>query len=310
VVVKVLVTGGAGFIGTNLVLALRARGDDVMILDDLSSGSMENLTASGGKWLIGPSLSIGFFRHFSPDLIFHLGIPSSSPMYLENRWLVGSVLTEATAVFDYAVQKRVKVVFASSSSLYNGKRTPQRENMVPLVKDFYTEARYGVERLAQLYHDLYGLEYAAMRFFSVYGPHEEAKGKYANLATQFAMEAKRGDPVVMRGDGTPERDFVHVEDVVQALLRAAHSDSTGIFNVGTGTATSLNRVVGTIGEILGREIEIVHLPETGFFPIAPDMPEIGKNYIQATQASTRKAEIQIGFRAFIMLEEGLRRMLA
>ena len=110
-------------------------------------------------------------------MIYHLGIPSSSPMYKSNPLLVGEAINGMIAIMELAKRSGTrKVVFASSSSLYNGIPTPHREDASILVTDYYTEARLGIERVAELYNKLYGINYAALRFFSVYGPHERAKG--------------------------------------------------------------------------------------------------------------------------------------
>ena len=266
---KVLVTGGAGFIGSNLVERLVKSGNKVEVLDNLHTGSMKNLSKTLPKGafhrLDCKEIATGLARA-RPDVILHLGMYSSSPMYLEEKRLVGEVLEGATAVFDYARGCGARVVFASSSSLYNGHAPPHREEMIPKIMDFYTEARYGVERLAELYHDMYGLSYAGMRFFSVYGPHEEAKGKYANLVTQFVWAVQSGKQIVIRGDGSPRRDFVHVSDVVSALTVAAESNKVGIFNVGTGVSHSLNEAIKMISEHAGRKVDVIHLPEKGKSP--------------------------------------------
>lgn len=316
---KALVTGGAGFIGSNLVERLVGAGHEVLVVDNLHTGAFENvkgfIRASQFQHLDCKRLSkLSAGRStkkekFRPDVIFHLGMYSSSPMYIKQKKLVGEVLEGATAVFDYALGCGARVVFASSSSLYNGWAPPHQETMVPKVMDFYTEGRYGVERLAQLYRDLYGLSYAGMRFFSVYGPREESKGRYANLVTQFMWAAQKGRPIIMRGDGSPRRDFVHVSDVVEALLLAAASDKCDIFNVGTGVSRSLNEAANLVKEGLGNKVEIIHLPEKGQDPRAPGMPEIGKNYVRETLADVSKSERELGFKSKVTLPEGVRILL-
>jgi len=306
---NILVTGGAGFIGTNLVKELLSRGNSVVVVDNLHTGSFHNLKGLDATLRVGDSKDVAGLKSPYPDLIYHLGMYSSSPMYLRDRGLVGEVLEGAAGVFDYALNSGARVVFASSSSIYNGWQPPHEESMAPKVMDFYTEARYGVERLAALYRDLYGMRYAGMRFFSVYGPHEEHKGKYANLVTQFVWKVRKGEEPVMRGDGSPRRDFVHVEDVVEALLLAAKSNEDGVFNVGAGKSYSLNEAVETIGDVLGREVRAVHLPEKGESGLAPGMPEIGKHYMMETRADVTKSRDLLGFRAKVDLEEGVGRLL-
>jgi UDP-glucose 4-epimerase len=185
----ILITGGAGFIGSNLVEVL-AKEHQITVLDNFHTGSMENLKSLQKKIrVLEGSCNDCLSLDLKPDLIFHLGIPSSSPMYKENPLLVGEAINGMVAVMELARRNgSQKVVFASSSSLYNGVPIPHREDAAIPVSDFYTEARLAVERVAELYYRLYNLDYAGLRFFSVYGPHEEAKKQYANMVTQFLWE--------------------------------------------------------------------------------------------------------------------------
>ena len=183
---KALVTGGAGFIGSNLVESL-VDNCEVTVLDNFHTGSKDNLaTVSKDITVIKGSCNDCQNFGLEPEVIFHLGIPSSSPMYRKDPFLVGEAINGMVAVMELARRSETKkVVFASSSSVYNGVPTPHREDAVIPVKDYYTEARLAIERVAELYYQLYGIDYAGLRFFSVYGPHEEAKGPYANMITQF-----------------------------------------------------------------------------------------------------------------------------
>jgi len=196
------------------------------------------------------------------------------------------------AILELARQKGArKVVFASSSSLYNGVSTPHREDAAIPVKDYYTEARLAMERMAELYYQLYGLDYAGLRFFSVYGPHEEAKGSYANMVTQFLWGMKMGRRPVIYGDGSQTRDFTFVKDVVEALMLVSEK-GTGIFNVGTGKAFSFTYVVELVNSRLGTDLK----------PIYQENPI--KNYVMHTLADTGKME-SLGFRPRYLLEEGV-----
>lgn len=293
---RALVTGGAGFIGSNLVEAL-VDGCEVTVLDSLHTGSMKNLegVAKDIRFIKGSSndcLALGL----KPDLIFHLGIPSSSPMYKKDPMLVGEAINGTVAIMELARQSGCrKVVLASSSSLYNGVKPPHREDAVIKVTDYYTEARLAIERIAELYYKLYDIDYAAMRFFSVYGPHEEAKGQYANMVTQFLWEMRDDKAPVIFGDGTQTRDFTYVSDVVDALILASKK-GTGVFNVGTGKSYSFNYVVDLLNTKLGKDLK----PEYKENPI--------KNYVMHTLADTSKVE-KLGFKPRYSLEEGLNEIL-
>ncbi|KXB03070.1 nucleoside-diphosphate sugar epimerase, partial [candidate division MSBL1 archaeon SCGC-AAA261G05] len=217
----VLVTGGAGFIGSNLVERLVERGDDVTVLDNFSTGSEENLEKVKDQVKIIkdsclniPELDLGNF-----DLISHIGIPSSSPMYKEDPLLVGKAINDFINVMELAKTTGARVVYASTSSMYAQCSPPHRENMDTEPFDYYTEARLVMERLAKVYHELHGVESVGMRFFSVYGRHEQAKGKYANIISQFYWKMKEDEKPLIYGDGEQTRDFTHVSDVVDACLK-------------------------------------------------------------------------------------------
>lgn len=294
---KVLVTGGAGFIGSNLAEALVGRGDEVTVLDDFSTGTMDNLASVKDKIKIirGSCLEIPKLELNQPELIFHMGIPSSSPMYRENRLLVGEAINGFISVMELAREGTKRVVYASSSSMYRGCPKPYREDMRLQPFDYYTEARLTMERLAEVYRQLYGISSVGMRFFSVYGPHERAKGKYANIISQFMWLMRENRAPVIYGDGSQTRDFIHVSDVVRACLAAAEADvGCEVINIGTGRETSFNRVIELLNEELGRSIE----PEYVENPI--------KNYVSETLADISKARELLGFEPSVSLEEGIR----
>jgi len=294
---KVIVTGGCGFIGSNLVERLVKEGYSVVVFDNLHTGSLKNIEGLNVEYF---NESYSKMANLVPkaEVIFHLGIPSSSPMYKKNPELVGEAINDAIEIFEYAKNHGCKVVYASSSSIYNGNQIPYREDMPVYVTDFYTECRYAIERIAKLYNILFGVKSVGMRFFSVYGPKERFKGQYANIVSQFLWSMQRDEPPVIFGDGTQTRDFTHVYDVVDSLLLAWRKDfECEIFNVGTGVAYSFNEVIEILNKLLGKSIKPVYKPN----PI--------KNYVYHTLADTTKAEKLLGFKAKISLEEGLSSLL-
>ena len=293
-----LVTGGAGFIGSNLVEELLKAGEDVVVLDNMHTGSPSNLEdLKGSLELIKASCNDLSEMDLHPEKIYHLGIPSSSPMYKKNPYLVGEALNGFTSVFELAKRSGSRVIYASSSSLYNGLLPPHREDMIIQVTDYYTEARLAMERMAELYKRLYGVSSIGMRFFSVYGPKETAKKEYANMVTQFLWEMRGGRTPLIFGDGTQTRDFTYVKDVVTALRLGMNSDYHGILNVGTGKAYSFNEVIEILNQKLGCKMK----PKYAANPI--------KNYVQHTLADTSKAEKEIDFKAQVSLEAGLDKIM-
>ncbi|MEI8004471.1 MAG: NAD-dependent epimerase/dehydratase family protein [Methanothrix sp.] len=293
-----LVTGGAGFIGSNLVEELLAAGEDVVVLDNMHTGSPGNLDGlEGSLKLIRASCNDLPDMDLHPEKIYHLGIPSSSPMYKKNPYLVGEALNGFTAVFELAKKSGARVVYASSSSLYSGLLPPHRENMTIQVSDYYTEARLAMERMAELYRKLFNVCSAGMRFFSVYGPKEESKKQYANVVSQFLWQMRRCETPLIYGDGMQTRDLTYVKDVVQALRLAMQSDYHGILNVGTGKAYSFNDVIEILNKNMELDIKPLHVEN----PI--------KNYVLHTQADTAKAEKILRFKAKWNLEDGVRELL-
>jgi len=293
-----LVTGGAGFIGSNLVEALLASRQEVVVLDDLSTGSRENLEGLSGRIdLVQGRSSELLDLKIRPEAIYHLGIPSSSPMYKRDPMLVGEAMNGMIAVLELAKKTGARVVYASTSSLYSGQTPPHREEMEVFVTDYYTEARFSMERMAELYRKLFGVRAVGLRFFSVYGPHEAAKREYANIVTQFLWEMMAGRAPVIYGDGSQTRDFVYVRDVVSALQLAMASDCTGALNVGTGKSYSFNAVAEILAGEMGLDLKAEHVDN----PI--------KNYVRDTLADTTKAEEVLGFRARYSLDEGIGELL-
>jgi UDP-glucose 4-epimerase len=296
--VNVLVTGGCGFIGSHLVEELITQGHEVTVVDNLHTGSLENIKGFNVHFIEKSCGLLTAEEVSHTEGIFHLGIYSSSPMYRENPPLVGKAVTDFLNILALARAFNAKVVWASTSSIYNGNPLPWREDMPILVKDYYTEARYYMERLAALHYDWYQTETVGLRLFSVYGPREESKGQYANLVSQFLWSMREGNPPVIYGDGTQKRDFTHVYDIVKGILKAFDSHiKHDIFNLGTGVSYSLNELVDVINGVLHTDIQ----------PQCVDNPI--KGYIEETLADTTRARHVLNFEADIDLKKGIQIML-
>ena len=286
-----LVTGGAGFIGSNLARKLLCDGHEVLLLDNLSTGSLKNIPKESiciqGS-LVGEINSI---KIKAPDGIFHLGIPSSTPLYRSNRYLVGKAISEFISLFEYAKQNNVKVVYASSSSVYNGCSVPWKEGIELLPTDFYSEVRISFERLTKVYYDLYNVKSIGLRMFSVYGPHEEYKKQYANLITQLLWAKLKDETFEIYGNGEQRRDVVYVDDIIKAFIMSMNSNiEYGIFNIGTG----INYNINAIAKKIGAKIKYIPVPF--------------KNYVDVTLADTSKTKKELGFSTSISLDEGLEKL--
>lgn len=294
---KYLITGGAGFIGSNLTERLVSNGHEIIVIDNLTTGNLKNLNTVKDKikFIKSPVAKILKNKAIKNlDGIYHYGIPSSTPLYRDNPYFVGEAINEFITILELAKREKCKIVYASSSSVYNGNPTPFVETMPVFVKDLYTEARYEMERLAKLYYDWYKINAIGIRFFSVYGPHEEAKKNYANLVSQFLWAAQKGEKPVIYGDGKQTRDFTYVKDIIEGCVLAMNSKvENDVFNIGAGFQYNLNDMVKMLEKALGRKIECEYIPN----PL--------KGYVYETWADTQKAQKVLGFKPKYPFEKGL-----
>lgn len=259
-----LVTGGAGFIGSNLAAHLLHHGHAVRLLDDLSSGYRQNLTVLPGAELIegdvrDPEAVERAVR--GVEVIFHLAASVGNKRSLDHPLEdAGINLMGTLQVLEAARRNRVrKIVVSSSAGIFGELKT------LPIVEDhpLDPETPYGVSKLAEekmalAYAKLYDLEAVALRYFNVYGPHQRFDA-YGNVIPIFAFKMLRGEPLTIFGDGEQTRDFVNVADVVQANVKAAQAHGvSGAFNIGSGTRVSINRLVALMAEASGLQPEVIY----------------------------------------------------
>jgi len=295
---KYVVTGGAGFIGSHLVERLVQGNHKVQVIDNMISGNINNLVSVLQNIDYAPNFETLSDSGF--DGIFHLGFPSSSPMYRQNPGLVADVSRDMIKILEYSAKEDIPIVYATTSSIYNGNPTPWREDHPIHVTDYYTEARYAAERLAKLYHNLKEVNSIGLRLFSVYGENERYKGKYANLVSQFIWAMMKDERPEIYFDGEQRRDFIYQSDVVDCFIKAMKIASQNpicdIINAGTGKSYSLNELVQKINEALDKNIEPIY-----------KKVDI-KNYIQETRADTEKMKKMIGSHK-VDLSEGITRVM-
>lgn len=293
---KIIVTGGTGFIGSNLVDRL-AEKNEVVVIDNFHTGdqkNIESLLKNNKVQLKTMDVKNIHQLDFKADYVFHMGIYSASPMYRNDPFLVSEVVSGMISVLEYAKKNKSKVVFSSTSSIYNGIKPPHREDIIPLITDYYTEARIAAERMSELYSKLENVDVQAIRFFSVYGPHEEAKKNYANLVTQFYWNIKNNESPVIYGDGTQRRDFIHVSDLVEIILRASQLKGFNVINGGTGKNYSLNEMLIMLNKQLGTNVKATFIK----MPIS--------NYVMETLADTTNLKEKLSYTPKITLEEGIK----
>lgn len=301
---KALVTGGAGFIGSNIVEELVDKGVETVVLDDLFLGSEDNLSEVRDeiKFIEGSVLDEEAVREAIEgcDTVFHQAARSSSPMHQENPHEGARVNVEGFVnTAEIAIEEGVeKIVYASTSSMYGSVEPPHQEDMGEVPTNRYTASKMSRERYAEVYSYNDRIQTTGLRYFSVYGPHERSKGKYANIVTQFLWKMMDGERPVIWGDGSQTRDFTFVKDVVKANMLAAdrRDEIDGrYFNIGTGRDVSFNQVVEKLNEILGTDIEPEHV----------ENPR--EKYVETTKADISSAREDLGYEPEYSFEEGLER---
>ncbi len=297
---RILVTGGAGFIGSNFCNA-HCDAYDVVALDNLFLGDSAHLrpevTFVEGDAADRATLdALGTF-----ECIVHFAGTSSAPMFIEDvvngyRNSIQSFLE----VLEFARRTGVsRVLFASTSSLYGNTSPPLVETQPPLPTNHYSVTKIAMEHIAECYQRTNpSMDIVGFRFMSIYGPHEEHKGIYANLVSQFLWGMMRGEQPIVYGDGTQNRDFTNVMDVVQAITRAMeHTKPLGfqIFNIGTGRATNLIEIIGFINKALGTSTEPNHIENP-----------VKELYVRSQLADIGKIQRMLGYEPSVSLEEGIK----
>jgi len=251
-----LVTGGAGFIGSHLVRALLARGDDVVVLDNLSTGSRANLEALPVELIVTDLGEADQVRAAARgiDTIYHLGAMISVPASLDNPAacyqtnVLGSLHVLEAARREYVR----RVVLASSCAVYGDAAGPVAEDAAPRPLSPYAASKLAMEDLARLFHTAYGLETVCLRFFNVYGPSQDVHSPYAAVIPLFIEAMLAGRPPTIYGDGRQSRDFVFVDDVVQANLSAFQAPAVAgqVFNVGQGQSRTVLELVEVLADLM------------------------------------------------------------
>ena len=299
---RVLVTGGCGFIGSNLVHRLLKDGNDVVVLDDLFLGDKANIP-EGVEFVEGSVTDFELLKKLTSDVdvVFHMAARSSAPICDNDPVDATDVNVKGFVnVLECAKINNIsRIVYASTSSLYSVFSPPHREDMVVIPRTVYEGSMYCREVYSKVYWQNFEIESVGMRFFSVYGPRENHKGRYANIITQFLWKMKKGEEIIVYGDGNQTRDFIFVDDVVEALILASKAKNVAgeVFNVGRGEEHTFNEVISLLEKHTGLKAKVKYVEN----PI--------KNYVARTLADTRKSEKFLGFKAKISLEEGIKRII-
>jgi len=297
---KVLVTGGAGFIGSHLVKELVKQGASVRVLDDFSTGQRENL--AGDIEVIEGSVTDAQAVASAVqdiDIIFHEAAQTSVPQSISNAQFTNDTNVRGTLHVLMAARKAdvKKVIFASSAAIYGDIGNQLcNEAMQPLPLSPYAASKSSGEIFCSMYHHLYGLDTVCLRYFNVFGPGQRLSN-YAGVITAFINCFRSGSSLTIFGDGQQSRDFVHVRDVVQANLLAAEKNVTGqCINIASGKSTTITELLSLFQEITGKTIE-------------PTMQPSRTGDIQYSLADISKAKQVLDFSPTLSVKERLVEML-
>ncbi|MCF7837736.1 MAG: SDR family oxidoreductase [Candidatus Marinimicrobia bacterium] len=301
-----LVTGGAGFIGSNIVETLVNEGRTVRVLDDLSSGRRSNLAEVEGRfeWIEGSLLDgevleralhgVRFVLHLAalPSVVRSVREPE-----LVNRVNVDGTLKLLVKARDAGIER---VVFSSSSSVYgNTQVLPKHEDLPTGPLSPYAITKLAGEQYCRVFHALYGLKTFALRYFNVFGPRQNPNSAYAAVIPLFLAALARGEAPVLYGDGGQTRDFTYVENVVRANLAcctAPEAAAGQVYNVACGDRMAVKQLAQELARLMGREVAPVHAPER-------------PGDVRDSQADNRRAREGLGWQPTVDIPTGLRRTL-
>ena len=264
---KVVTTGGAGFIGSHLAEELTKRGYHVIVLDDLSTGKMENI-----EWLSSKS-NVEFVKDSITNLpllqklfqgveyVFHQAALARVPRSIEDPLSANEVNIKGTlnvllAARDNSVKK---VIYASSSSVYGDTTAlPQKEEMPPNPLSPYALTKLAGEYYCCIFSRIYGLSTVCLRYFNVYGSRQDLKSQYAMAIPAFINRVSQNLPPTIFGDGEQSRDFTFIEDVVRANILAMENNAQGVYNIGNGQNITINQLAGTIIKLMRKDLKPIH----------------------------------------------------
>jgi UDP-glucose 4-epimerase len=306
---KALVTGGAGFIGSHLAEALCRRGAQVVVLDNLSLGTLANLdwrrAGDALEFVAGDFNDEAVLRKLLPGCtwVFHHGALPSVPLSVakpleSNRQNLEGTLKLLVAVRDAKVKR---FMFASSSAIYGDSEVAKKhESLAPNPLSLYALQKYASEKYGQLFHQLYGLETVGLRYFNVFGPRQAFDSPYSGVIAKFCTAMLAGETPTIFGDGRQARDFTYVENAVAANLLAAEAPAEKaagqVFNVAGGQSISLLQLVAELNQLTGRQLQPVFEPAR-----AGD--------VRTSLADISAAQRELNYKVKVDWQEGLRRTL-
>jgi len=263
---KVLVTGGAGFVGSYIVDRLIEDKHEVAIADDFSGGTMQNVNPHAKIYqadVRNPILVDSLFRQFKPEMVFHLAANAAenkaqfSPIDITTRNFGASIPVLTSAI----KHKAKRFVFISSAAVYGDIKLPHKETSIPKPEDLYAISKYAFEESLKIMSKVHGIEYVIVRPHNIYGPRQSMKDPYRNVVTIFMNKILRKEPHVIYGDGKQKRCFSYVEDVVGGIYKAGMGKKGKIYNIGSDDYYTINELSNAIIKASGTKIKPEYLPD-------------------------------------------------
>jgi ADP-L-glycero-D-manno-heptose 6-epimerase len=298
-VVRVLVTGAAGFIGSNLARTLAQQAFDVVATDDFSSADWNNLTGFTGDVLtLAPEEPLQSLRGAGPfPVIFHQASITDTTVTDQRHMMVNNV-EYFRQLLDLAVEWKSRLIWASSCSIYGQGPVPMKESQPPQPLNVYAYSKLAMERLAVRYRAKLKEPIIGLRYSNVYGPGEGHKGKFASMIYQLAKQMRAGKRPRIFTAGQQRRDFVYIDDVLQANLKAMKANTNGVFNCGAGAAWSFNEVIAQLNRVLKSDLP-------------PDYFENPYSFTQDwTQTDLTESKAKLGYEPQFDLARGVDAYLA
>ena len=293
---NICVTGGAGFIGSHLVDRLIELGHDVLVIDNLSTG-MRSFVHEDAQFIemdVRDPKLLSVFEEFKPSIVFHEAAQTMVQSSMENPSYDCDVnLIGLINVLDACRKVNVEQFLMPSSAAVYGDLAvlPLTEDLSGMPSSFYGLTKLTAEHYLRIYHEAFGLPYICYRYSNVFGP-RQGNGGEGGVISIFAKAIVQGSPIIVYGDGKQTRDFIYVDDVVEANILGMQHQVTGIYNVSTGISSSVNLLVDEFRNISGKDIEVVY-----------DKPRLGD--IRDSVLATDKSEKELLFTAKYNLHDGL-----